>query len=248
MAVLSLYEPVNCLKPVADDVWIVDGPVIHMALYGAGLPFTTRMTIVRLPGNRLWLHSPVAWSARLARQLEALGTVTHLVSPNRIHYAYIADWSAHYPEARCWASPGVRERASSQNISVSFSDDLGDRPPAEWHDTLDQLCFRGSSVMEEVVFLHRPSRTLILADLIENFDPGKVHWRLRWLLRLAGVVAPHGQAPLDYRFTFRGGKDQARASFQRMLQWQPERIVLAHGNWIDHDGTQALKRAFRWLG
>ena len=30
------------------------------------------------------------------------------------------------------------------------------------------------SVMNEAVFLHRPSRTLILTDLIENFEPHRV--------------------------------------------------------------------------
>ncbi len=244
---LSFYEPVNHLKSVAENVWIADGGITAMAMYGVHIPFTTRMTVVRLNDGQLWVHSPIAYTPELAAQLDALGEVSHLVSPNMIHYAHIPGWAEHYPNARTWASPGVRERAQGQGIDVWFSDDLGDDPSEAWYEEIDQLRFRGSSVMEEMVFFPRPSRTLIVTDLIENFDPAKVHWAYRGLLRLTGVVAPHGQAPLDYRFTFRGRKKQARACFEAMLGWQPERILLAHGNWIQHDGTAALKRAFRWL-
>jgi hypothetical protein len=32
-----------------------------------------------------------------------------------------------------------------------------------------------------------------------------------------------------------------------MLAWQPERVVLSHGKWYEHDGVAELRRAFRWL-
>ena len=59
------YAPLNVLKPVAPDVWIVDGPVIRFY----GLPFTTRMTVIRLPDGGLWLHSPIAMDDGLVAQL-----------------------------------------------------------------------------------------------------------------------------------------------------------------------------------
>jgi hypothetical protein len=31
------------------------------------------------------------------------------------------------------------------------------------------------------------------------------------------------------------------------VAWQPERIILAHGRWYEKDGTEELRRAFRWL-
>ncbi|MGA7954823.1 MAG: hypothetical protein WCA07_15015 [Gloeobacterales cyanobacterium] len=72
-----------------------------------------------------------------------------------------------------WASTGVRERAAEQKIEVSFDTDLEDEPPLQWMADLDQSSFRGSRFMEKVVFFHRKSATLILADLIENFEPAK---------------------------------------------------------------------------
>jgi len=171
-----------------------------------------------------------------------------LISPNKIHYAYIEQWARAYPGAIAWASPGVRDRATQQNIPVTFHADLTNDAPPEWSCDLYQMIFRGSRFMDEVVFFHTASKTLILADLIENFELPKVNNRwLRWLLKLAGNVDPDGKAPLDLRFTFLGGKHQARRSLKQLLLWQPEKVILAHGQWYDRNGSAELKRAFRWL-
>ena len=107
MACLETYEPINTLKPVAPDVWIVDGPVIGMAYFGFHVPFTTRMTVVRLGDGSLWLHSPTPAEPALLAAVDALGPVRHLIAPNKIHYWWIGDWKSRYPEATTWAAPGV---------------------------------------------------------------------------------------------------------------------------------------------
>lgn len=245
---MFVYEPLNTLKPVAEDIWIVDGPVVRMAALGTSIPFPTRMTVIRLTTGELFLHSPTALVDSLRAEIDRLGPVRHLVSPNKIHYASIAAWKAAYPEALAWASPGVRERAASQRLPVTFDRDLGDTPDTAWAADVDQLMFRGSRFMEEIVFLHRQSRTLLLADLIENFEPQRLSGAISLLVRLGGAVDPDGKAPLDMRMTFMGRKQVARECFRRMSAWKPERIILGHGRWYPTDGERELQRAFRWLG
>ncbi len=162
-------------------------------------------------------------------------------------HTHIGAWKRAYPEATAWASPGVRERAVSQRIDVAFDAELGDEPDPAWREDLDQLIFRGSRLMEEVVFFHRKTRTAILADLIENFEPERVGGAYGWLVRLAGVADPDGKTPIDLRMTFLGRKDEARTSLKRMLAWEPEKVIVAHGRWYDRGGTRELRRAFRWL-
>ena len=244
---VELYEPINILKQVDEDIWIVDGPIVKMAMYGTSIPFPTRMTIVRLSNGELWCHSPTELTLELKAQIDSLGLVRHLISPNKIHYAHIDTWARAYPEATAWASSGVRDRAAQQKIEVTFDADLEDEAASEWVEDLDQLVFRGSRFMDEVVFFHRKSSTLILTDLIENFEPDKVSKWFRWLLQLGGVVDPDGKIPLDLRMTFWGQKEQARTCFKRMLQWKPEKVILAHGRWYENNGTAELQRAFRWL-
>lgn len=214
---IELYEPIDILKQVGEGIWIVDGPIVQMAMYGTSVPFPTRMTIVRLSNGELWCHSPTALTLELKAQIDSLGSVRHLISPNKIHYAHIGTWARAYPEAIAWASPGVRDRAAQQKIEVTFDADLEDEPPPQWGADLDQLVFRGSRFMDEVVFFHRKSATLILADLIENFESDKVSKWFRWLLQLSGSVDPDGKAPLDLRMTFWGQKDQSRSCLKRIL-------------------------------
>lgn len=247
--IIPLYEPLNTLKPVAENVWIADGGVIKMAMgLGVHFPFTTRMTIVRLADGGLWCHSPIVPTDELLEQVNQLGEVRHLVSPNKIHYAYISAWKEIFPQATAWASPQVRERAQSQNIPVTFDVDLTDDAPADWANDIEQLIFKGSQVMEEVVFFHKDSHTLILTDLIENFETDKVDsYPLRTLMKVTGISDPDGKAPVDFRATFIGHKDLARQTYEHMLAWQPKRIIIAHGRWFEDNAVEELKRAFHWV-
>ena len=176
-----------------------------------------------------------------------MGEVRHLVSPNRIHYAHIPAWQKHYPQATAWASLGVRERAATQRIAVAFDADLGSSAPAQWADDIAQLPFLGSPVMTETVFFHRASRTLILTDLIENFEPNKFPSRF-WaqVMKWVGIAEPNGKTPPDWRATFRN-RAAARESLAQILAWQPDKIILAHGRCYETNGTAELRRAFRWL-
>lgn len=245
---IELYEPINTLKPVGEGIWVVDGPVVRMASYvGGTVPFPTRMVVVGLSSGDLFVWSPVELGNELRAQIDALGPVGHLVSPNKIHYEHINAWKRAYPEAVAWASPGVRERAASQDIEVEFDADLGDNPEPGWREDLDQLVFRGSRFMEEIVFFHRASRTVILADLIENFEPDKLGRRFGMLARLGGVADPDGKTPLDLRLTFLGRRDEARVCVGRLLSWEPEKVIMAHGRPYLCNGAKEIRRAFRWL-
>ena len=134
------YEPLNKLKPVDRDIWVVDGPAIRFY----GMPFSTRMTVVRLTSGAIWLHSPTHLTEKLADEVAGLGPVTHLIAPNWIHYAYIADWQARFPKARAWAAPGVRKRAAGRKSGARFGDDLASDPPLDWAVDIDQMIVDGS--------------------------------------------------------------------------------------------------------
>ncbi len=237
------YEPLNTLKPVAPDLWLIDGPAIRFY----GMPFSTRATVVRLRDGGLWVHSPTLMTEELRAELQALGPVRHLIAPNWIHYAYIGQWQVAFPGALTWAAPGVRDRAARRGMEMHFDHDLGPEAPPDWAGQIDQLIVEGSEVHREAVFFHRASRTLILTDLIENFEPGKLPWWMRIAARLAGIRDPDGQMPRDMRMTFAGHRDQLRAAVERMIGWGPERVILAHGRWYECGGVAELRRAFRFV-
>ena len=167
----SLYEPINVYKPIAPDVGIVDGPFEYLTAAGVRLPlpFTTRMTVVRLSNYDLFLHSPIKFDEALASELQRIGPIRHLVSPNQFHYAHIGEWSKAFPDAITWASPRVRQRARARHVDVTFARDLAPDPPEEWRQDIDQTLFPGG-YFKEFVFFHKVSKSLILTDAIINIE------------------------------------------------------------------------------
>jgi hypothetical protein len=238
------YEPLNSPKPVANDIWIVDGPEIRMNYLGFKLPFPTRMTIIRLQGGRLWLHSPTRPDPALIEDIGRLGPVDHLVAPNSLHYWWIPEWHELFPDARVHAVPGLAERARRPLPPLHV---LGDSADPAWAGSIDQLIVSGG-LLTEAVFFHRASHTLILTDLIENFEPSRIRSSLlRLLMRLSGAADPDGKAPFDMQLSFRRHRGALREAVGRMIEWAPERVILAHGRWYGSNGTAELRRAFRWV-
>jgi hypothetical protein len=235
------YAPLRVPKLLAPELWVVDGPEIRMNFLALRVPFPTRATIVRLPSGELWVHSPVRGSAALFEALEALGAVGHLIAPNSLHHSYIAEWKARFPAARIHAVPGLADKISPPIDSV-----LGAEPDRAWSGVMDQTLVRGG-FLSEAIFFHGPAKTLILTDLIENFEPHRVRRPLlRWALRLAGAADPDGKAPVDLRLSFARHRSAVRAAAEVMLEWEPERIIMAHGRIYDRNGVSELRRAFRW--
>lgn len=227
------------LRPFAPDLWIAEGPVLN---FSAGFAYPTRMAAIRLADGSLFIWSPVAMNAALKAEIDALGRVACLVSPNLLHHLYLGEWKAAYPQARLIASSGLKRRRSD----LAFDDILGDAPDPLWARQIDQVLLRGSFVMTEAVFFHRAGKTAIFADLIQNFQPG---WFKGWrgiLARLDGIVAPDYGAPREWRASFLRRR-MARDSLNRILDWPIEKVLIAHGECAKKDGAAFVRRAFSWL-
>lgn len=227
------------LTEIDRDIWIADGPSVSFF----GFPYPTRMTLVRLSDGGLWLCSPIEFSDELAETVAALGPVEHLVSPNKIHHLFLGQWAQAWPGAKLWASPGLARRRRD----LSFDGELGDAAEPAWESDIDQLIFRGSFALEEVVFFHRASRSAIITDLVQKFDPATQRGWRGLLMRLDGLVGPEGSTPREWRLTF-WNRRAARESLRKAMGWNPRRLIIAHGQWVRENGREALARALSWIG
>lgn len=241
--VATLYEPINVYKPLAPAIGIVDGPFEYLTSGGVRMPmpFTTRMTVVRLESGDLFLHSPIAFDQRLADDLCRLGTIRHLISPNQFHYAHIGEWQRAFPDAIAWASPGVRRRARARHIDVGFDRDLAADPPDEWRHELDQALVPGG-IFREIAFFHRASKTLILTDTIMNLELDKLDQPWRAATRLSGMYHPRGQIFFGMRLPLWLQPARRRAAFRKIRSWHPQRILLSHGHCFEGDVDEILGR------
>ena len=223
------------LRPLAPDLWVADRP---QRFYG--LEVGTRMTVMRLGDGRLLLHSPVALDAGLRKELDALGRVAYVVAPNRVHHLHAGEVLHAYPDARLWIAPGLKEKRPD----LGFAPVLGDEPPPEWRDEVDQVFFRGRPYENEVVFFHRPSRTLVLCDLAFNFGP-RTPVVTRVLVSLIGGYGRFGPSRADPLLI--RDRAAARASLQRILAWDFDRVIVAHGDVQETGGHAGLRTGYAWL-
>ena len=114
---VKVYEPLYTLKAIGEDIWIVDGDIVEMNFKLTQVPFSTRMTVVRLNNRDLWIHSPIHLTQELKSEIEALGNVAHIVAPNKLHYVYMEEWSQAYPTAKCGQQKGWRKFLKNQRVS-----------------------------------------------------------------------------------------------------------------------------------
>ena len=223
------------MRQLDDDVWITETPLRFL-----GIEVGARMTIARLPDSKLLLHSPVAVSAELVSEVAALGTVAYLVAPNRLHHLFVGPWKEAFPEALVYVAPGLETKRADLEIAGVLTDE----PEATWAESLDQVLMRGFSLANEVVFFHRPSRTLIATDLAFNVGASSP-LPTRLFVRLAGGYGRLAPTLLERL----GIRDRAafRESLERILAWPFERVVVAHGEVSEKGGREELVRGYRWL-
>jgi hypothetical protein len=226
------------LQEFGPSIYTADGPAVSFY----GFPYPTRMALVRLTDGALWVWSPVSLTDELVAAVNALGPVRHIVSPNKIHHLFLNEWSAQWPGARMYAPPGLAERRPE----IRFDATLGDEPEKAWASDIDQVVFHGSFAMEEVVFFHRKSRTALFCDLIQRFpESSTTGWRGK-LMRLDGLVGERGSTPREWRASFLRRK-AARTAREQVLQWQPEKLLIAHGQCAGSGASAIVENALRWM-
>ena len=235
------YPPLDTLKPVADNLWIVDsGPI-----QASGLSLPVRMSVIRLGSGEMWLHSPTRFDPGLRDEIKAIGPIRHLVAPNVAHWTFLKQWQAHCPQAETSAAPNLRERAQVKAAGVRLDHDLHEASPSDWSGEIEQTIVPGGFGFREVAFLHRPSRTLLLTDLIQNLEPEKLPLGTR--LFAAATGGSGGTTPIYLRLALHARQADAAAAVRQMINWAPERVIITHGRIFERDGTRELKRAMAWL-
>ena len=225
------------LTPVAPDVWQAHHP---LSFYG--LSMTACMTVVRLASGGLWIHSPIALSADLKADLDRLGPVEYIVAPNRYHHLFALACLSNYPAAQLYAAKGLAAKNAAFAPFPVIPVDAGH--PAPWSGQLDSVFVKGNAEMNETVFFHRPSRTLIITDLAVHLGPWDT-LATRLYARINGCYDRLGQTLL-LRSLYRDRK-ATRGSLDRILAWDFVRVVPAHGPVIEHEARAAFEQAFAWL-
>ena len=226
------------LEEFGPSIYTADGPTVSFY----GFPYPTRMAAIRLSDGSVWVWSPIALSDELVKSIAAVGPVRHIVSPNKIHHLFLAEWVERWPEARLYAPPGLANRRPD----LSFDEELGDEPDPAWAADIDQVIFRGSLAMEEVAFFHRASRTAIICDLIQRHPEATMRGWKGMLMRIDSLVGKTGSTPREWRASF-VRRRKAREAREKVLSWHPDRLLIAHGECAQTGATSVIDHALGWI-
>jgi hypothetical protein len=223
------------LRPLSEEVRVLEVPFRI-----GGLELGGRMTVVRLPDGGLWIHSPVRLDEATRAEVDALGPVRFLVAPNVMHHVHLGAWAAAYPRAKVVAPAGLRRKRPELRLEV----ELTDAPDPGYAAVFSQQLMRGMPKLDEYVFLHRPSRTLLVTDLAFNIRESS-SWLTRAYLKLCRTYGKLAPTLLLKSMV----KDRAalRASLDTVLGWDFERVVVCHGEVLERGGREALRDGFTWL-
>ncbi|MCW5893064.1 MAG: DUF4336 domain-containing protein [bacterium] len=238
--VLQLVQPtpVDGFAPppraLADGLWVFDR---RLAMPGGPLlPLTG--TLIRLPGGGLLVHSPVRLDAATAEAVRSLGPITDVLAPNGFHHLFAPAWHAAYPQARLFAAPGLPARVPA----LAGAAPLRDGDPSPWPD-VDILVYGPVGNLGEVVVFHRPTGTLVLTDLAFNVvRVDSLFDRFGW--RVVMGVPPHLAPSRTARMTLLRDRARVRPFVERLLALDVRRIVVSHGDVVEHDAAAALRRGF----
>lgn len=224
------------MRQIDTNLWVVDRPLRFVG----GVELGARMTVARLDDGSLFLHSPVELDDALRADLQRLGTPRYVVAPNRFHHLFAGAYRDTFPEARLYVAPGLPEKRPDLHVDAVLSAEAS----APWLAEIDQELFGGLPMMNEVVFHHRASRTLLLCDLAFYIGP-EAPWLTRACFRLVGGYDYFGPTFVE-RLLIRD-RAAARASLDRILAWDFDRVVVSHGKILEAGGREALRQGYCWL-
>jgi hypothetical protein len=193
------------------------------------------MAVVRLPGDRLLLYSPVFLKPELRRALDDLGRVAFVLAPNKLHNQSLAAYQAGYPEAEHLAPPGLAERRPD----LVFTGALDGPARAGFEGELESVLTSGNVFFSELLLFHRRSRTLLVGDLVENFERSTVSGLGRAAARLFGVGRRPVASP-EFRF-YTLDPEAAARSLERARSWDFRRIFLCHGRLVTSDAQPCFR-------
>lgn len=237
---INLYEPFK-LKNVSDGIWQADGDIIKFMR----MAFSIRMFIVQLDSKDFWLFSPIQPNPKLVEQVKQLvgdRKLLYIVYGNSIHHIYAEDWMKLFPEAKLGGTKELITKMDKNKRNLSFDFDINNENRMPWQDEIDHFLIDCNKFIEEVVFYHRKSKSLIITDIIQNHDVDCPGYNKKFIYRWVGISKTNGGGiPSDYKMGFKwpfGNKQKAKETLRKALVWEFDKILITHGLSITENARQ----------
>lgn len=193
-----------------------------------------RCTLIKTSKARI-LISPIALTTAHLQEMSGLGPITDIVAPSLLHHLHIKATQALFPQAQTWGPPGCREKFPEIRWDKILSLD-------SWAhaEEVETVLIEGIPRLNESVFLEKSSGTLITTDLTFNLTNPR-GWAAPLVLRHLGTYGHFAVSKLILRFM--QDQEALRNSLSRMMSWNFDSVVMAHGEIILSQGKEKLRKA-----
>lgn len=228
--------PHGPIEPLAENLWIVTGSLPGMSL-------KRNMVAVRLADGSLALHNPIALEDEAMQRLDAWGTPSLLVAPNKWHRLDAKVFKDRYPSARVIA-PGGSRKAVEEVVPVDLTYD-------EYRSEDPTLRFEALAGLEDVegAMIVRSSDgvTVVLNDVVFNMDRKKD--LLGFLFTTALGSAPGPRVSRLSKLMLVKDRKALRADLERLAMLEGlVRVSVAHEKVAHGDSArEALLQAATYL-
>jgi len=243
----AFYPYYKCveLKEYTKNVWISQIPFVFQSMQ-----FGLRMVVILLNENEnnVLIYSPIPITQETKDKIKNVykWNVKYLIAPNSIHHLFLQDWITEFPEVIVIAPPNLKERRNDIQFDHVFDIDVDDNdwnvkniPKEIKHSCLDIMVVKTGIFHEEIVLFHKDTKTLIVADHIENigYSPETEECKnfpimYRIIVSLMGMRG-RPSAPADMKLTV--NRDWYRKSVQKIMEWDFDKIVPSHGRMVENN-------------
>ncbi|KAJ4363598.1 hypothetical protein N0V83_009894 [Neocucurbitaria cava] len=221
-----------------------------------------RGTIVRLQSGALAVFSPVALTEDVKRKVAELGEVKYIAALDAEHHIFLGPWHQAYPNAQVLGPETLPEkRAKQKNENVPFAFVFSKSNPittiSPEFDAEFDWEYVPAHINKELLFHHKPTRSLITADMMfnlpatEQFSKAGVDANSGILTKIFGALqSTKGSAIGQQRTIWYGTSASDRPGFAqsvaRINKWDFERIIPCHGDVIEGNGKGIFEKVFKW--
>lgn len=194
-----------------------------------GVHFPARSTIIKMDGGEVAIISPGPFTPEAVGEIKKLGDSFYIIAPNLFHHFYFLKAAESFPKHRLFGPHALGKKI--KHLAGQF-EDLATLPKSVISHLAPQKV-EGNKAMQEWVFFHGASKTLIVTDLVFNMKDKPLLTRM--VLGMAGAYNKLGQSKLVKMIT--DDKELFSRSIQSLASYDLQRLIMAHGDIID-DGSE----------
>ena len=220
---------------------------------------------VRLQSGALAVFSPTALTPEVKATVESMGDkVRYIAALDFEHHIFISDWARAFPSAKLLGVEGLPEKREKDKATAGNKFDYvwtqknkADMKIDPEFDSEFDYEYVGSHANKELVFCHKPDKTVIEGDMMFNLPAREQFSKTNedstsglWTRLFIGMQNTVGPATWQKRFLWyiasSGDRKGFNQSAQKIASWEFDRIIPCHGDVIETGAKGIFKTVFEW--